>query len=338
MEQHMGEIIRIAFLTFGAFIVAMIWTPFLSNFLYKYKVSQQIRDKSWDGTDVPIYKKFHEHKAGTPTMGGLLVWVTAAVLTLIFNFDRSQTWLPLFVLVTTGILGAVDDILNMKGKGAVKGLGARPKFIWLIIFSAIGAWWFYTKLGFDILHIPGVGDFHIGLWYIPFFMVVVIGTANAVNITDGLDGLAGGLLGIAFAAFGTIAFFQGQFGLAAFCGAIIGALITFLWFNINPARFFMGDTGAFGLGSTLAVVALLTNSALVLLVVCSLFVIEASSSLIQIFSKKFFKRKVFISAPLHHHLQAKGWEEPKIVMRFWLLGTILAVIGTLIGVIGGGAR
>ena len=334
----MGEIIRIAFLTFGAFIVAMIWTPFLSNFLYKYKVSQQIRDKSWDGTDVPIYKKFHEHKAGTPTMGGLLVWVTAAVLTLIFNFDRSQTWLPLFVLVTTGILGAVDDILNMKGKGAVKGLGARPKFIWLIIFSAIGAWWFYTKLGFDILHIPGVGDFHIGLWYIPFFMVVVIGTANAVNITDGLDGLAGGLLGIAFAAFGTIAFFQGQFGLAAFCGAIIGALITFLWFNINPARFFMGDTGAFGLGSTLAVVALLTNSALVLLVVCSLFVIEASSSLIQIFSKKFFKRKVFISAPLHHHLQAKGWEEPKIVMRFWLLGTILAVIGTLIGVIGGGAR
>lgn len=338
MQQHINEIIKIALMTFGAFLVAMVWTPLLTNFLYKYKVAQQIRDKSWDNTDVPVYKKFHEHKAGTPTMGGLLIWVTAAVLTVIFNFDRNQTWLPLFVLVTTGILGAVDDILNMKGKGTIKGLGAKPKFFWLILFSAVGAWWFFYKLGFDILHIPGVGDFHIGLWYIPFFMIVVIGTANAVNITDGLDGLAGGLLAIAFAAFGTIAFFQGQFGLAAFCGAIIGGLVTFLWFNINPARFFMGDTGAFALGSTLAVVALLTDSALVLLVVGLLFVIEACSSLIQIFSKKVFKRKIFISAPLHHHLQAKGWTEPKIVMRFWLLGAILAVMGTVIGIIGGGVR
>ena len=338
MEQSIDEIIRIFLLTAGAFLVAMVWTPFLTNFLYKYKVSQQIRDKSWDGTDVPVYKKFHEHKAGTPTMGGLIVWVTAAVLTLIFNLDRGQTWLPLFVLVTTGILGAVDDILNMKGKGSIKGLGAKPKFLWLIIFSAIGAWWFFYKLGFDTIHIPAIGDFHIEAWYIPFFMVVLIGTANAVNITDGLDGLAGGLLALAFSAFAVIAFFQGQYGLAAFCATIIGGLITFLWFNINPARFFMGDTGAFALGSTLAVVALLTNSVVALIVIGFIFVAEAASSLIQIFSKKFLKRKVFISAPLHHHLQAKGWEETKIVMRFWMLGAILAVLGIAVGIIGGGAR
>ncbi|HRY60522.1 MAG TPA: phospho-N-acetylmuramoyl-pentapeptide-transferase [Patescibacteria group bacterium] len=338
MDLNLNEIIRIGLTTFGSFIVAMVWTPLLTNFLYKYKVAQQIRDKSWDNTDVPVYKKFHEHKAGTPTMGGLLVWVTAAVLTLIFNFDRTETWLPLFVLVTTGILGAVDDVLNMRGKSAIKGLGAKPKFFWLILLSGLGAYWFFYRMGFDVLHIPAVGDFHIGAWYIPFFMFVVIGTANAVNITDGLDGLAGGLLGIAFSAFGAIAFFQGQLHLAAFCGAIVGALVTFLWFNINPARFFMGDTGAFALGSTLAVVALLTNSAVVLVVIGLLFVIEASSSMLQIFSKKVFKKKIFVSAPLHHHLQAKGWTEPKIVMRFWLLGAILAVIGTLIGIIGGGVR
>lgn len=338
MEQNINELIRIGLLAFGAFIVAMAWTPFLANFLYKYKVSQQIRDKSWDGTDVPVYKKFHEHKAGTPSMGGLIVWVTAAVLTLIFNLDRGETWLPLFVLITTGILGAVDDVLNMKGKGAIKGLGAKPKFFWLILLSGLGAYWFFYRLGFDLLHIPGIGDFHIGAWYIPFFMLVVIGTANAVNITDGLDGLAGGLLAIAFSAFGAIAFFQTQFLLAAFCATIVGALITFLWFNINPARFFMGDTGAFALGSTLAVVALLTDSAIVLLVIGFLFVLEACSSMLQIFSKKVFKKKIFISAPFHHHLQAVGWGEPKIVMRFWLLGAILAVIGALIGIIGGGVR
>lgn len=338
LNLNVGEIIRIGLMTFGSFVVAMVWTPLLTNFLYKYKVAQQIRDKSWDGTDVPVYKKFHEHKAGTPSMGGLLIWVTVAVLTLAFNLERTQTWLPLFVLVTTGILGAVDDIINMRGNTAIKGLGAKPKFFWLILLSGLGAYWFFNKLGYHNLHIPAVGDFDIGMWYVPFFMLVVIGTANAVNITDGLDGLAGGLLAIAFCAFGAIAYSQSQFQLAAFCGAIVGSLITFLWFNINPARFFMGDTGAFAMGSTLAVVALLTDSAVVLLVIGLLFVAEAMSSIIQIFSKKFIKRKIFISAPLHHHLQAKGWGEPKIVMRFWMLGAILAIVGVMIGIIGGGAR
>ncbi len=332
------EISRIFLLTFISFVVAMAWTPLLTNFLYKFKVAQKLRETSWDGTDVPVYKKFHAHKAGTPTMGGLIVWVTAAVLTLIFNFTRNQTYLPLFVLVTTGMLGAVDDILNMKGRGRIKGLGIRSKFFWQILIAAAGAWWFYYKLGFDTIHVPAVGDFSMGLWYIPFFMVVVIATANAVNITDGLDGLAGGLLASAFGAFGVIAYMQGNFGIAVFCGIIMGALIAFLWFNINPARFFMGDTGAFALGSTLAVIALLTDSALVLIIIGLIFVAEAGSSLLQRFSKKVFKRKIFISAPFHHHLQAIGWSEPKIVMRLWLLGTIFAVIGMVIGVLGMGVK
>jgi len=332
------EISRIFLLTFISFIVAMIWTPFLTNFLYKYKVAQKIRETSWDGTDVPVYRKFHTHKAGTPTMGGLIVWVTAAVLTLIFNLSRSQTYLPLFVLVTTGILGAVDDVLNMKGKGRIKGLGIRSKFFWQILIAGAGAWWFFCKLGFDTIHIPAVGDFYMGLWYIPFFMLVVIATANAVNITDGLDGLAGGLLAISFSAYAAIAYLQGNFGIAVFCGTIIGALIAFLWFNINPARFFMGDTGAFSLGSTLAVIALLTDSALVLLIIGFIFVAEAASSLIQRFSKRFLKRKIFIAAPFHHHLQAIGWSEPKIVMRLWLLGAIFAIIGLVIGIVGMGVK
>ncbi|MBI2448592.1 phospho-N-acetylmuramoyl-pentapeptide-transferase [Candidatus Microgenomates bacterium] len=334
--ENTAELIKIFSLTFLSFLVAMIWTPFLTNFLYKYKVAQQIRDKSWDGTAVPVYKKFHADKAGTPSMGGLIVWVTAAIVTLLFNLDRGQTWLPLFVLVSTGILGAVDDVLNMKGKGAIKGLGISSKFFWQILIAGLGAWWFYYKLGFDTLHIPAVGDFHIGIWYLLFFVVVVIATANAVNITDGLDGLAGGLLAIAFSSYATIAYVQGNVGLTIFCATIIGALITFLWFNINPARFFMGDTGAFAMGSTLAVIALLTDSAVALIIIGLIFAIEAASSLLQRFSKKFFKRKIFIAAPLHLHLQAIGWSEPKIVMRFWLLGAILAIIGLTVGVVGMG--
>ncbi len=318
-----------------SFAVAMSWTPLLTNFLYHYKVAQQIRDKSWDGTDVPVYKKFHADKAGTPSMGGLIVWVTTAVITFVVSLfvgervPQAQIWLLLFVLVSTGILGAVDDVLNMKGKGKIKGLGISAKFFWQIVIAGLGAWWFYYKLDFHDIQIPLLGILEIGWWYIPLFMLVLIGTANAVNITDGLDGLAGGLLAIAFAAFGAIAFMQGNFGVTIFCVALIGSLIAFLWFNINPARFFMGDTGAFAMGATLAVIALLTNSVVAFVVIGLLFVIEAASSLLQRFSKKYFKRKIFIAAPFHLHLQAIGWSEPKIVMRAWLLGGVLAVLGII---------
>ena len=202
--------------------------------------------------------------------------------------------------------------------------------------AAVGAWWFYSKLGWDVFHIPGVGDFFLGLWYIPIFIMVIVGLAFSVNETDGLDGLAGGILAIAYGAFGFIALIQGNIALAAFCGTVMGALLAFLWFNIYPARFFMGDTGSMALGMTLGVIAFLTNSVAVLPIIGFIFVIEALSVIIQITSKRLFKKKVFLSAPIHHHLEALGWPESKITMRFWVISAVMAVIGMMIALVGRG--
>ena len=187
-----------------------------------------------------------------------------------------------------------------------------------------------------MFHLPGVGDYSLGLWYIPLFMVVITFFAFAVNETDGLDGLAGGTLAIAYAAYAVIAFVLGKFALAAFCGTVVGALLAFLWFNIYPARFFMGDTGSMALGMTLGVIAFLTNTVAVLPIIGFVFVIEAFSVIIQIFSKRVFKKKVFLSAPVHHHLEALGWPETKVTMRFWVISAIMASIGLMIALIGRG--
>ena len=170
----------------------------------------------------------------------------------------------------------------------------------------------------------------------PFFIFVIISAAHAVNLTDGLDGLAGGTLLTAFGAYGAISFAQGRYDIAAFCGVIIGALLAFLWFNINPARFFMGDTGSMALGATLGVVAMLTNNSLVLPIIAFVFVIETLSVILQVFWRAVFKKKLILSAPLHHHFEAKGWPETKVTMRFWVVGAIFAIIGFLIGLIGKG--
>jgi len=234
-------------------------------------------------------------------------------------------------LVASALVGLVDDFFDIwrMGKNG-GGLRMRHRFIIYGVIALIGAWWFYYKLGWTVLHVPFMGNIDMGWWYIPFFIFVIIGTAHAVNLTDGLDGLAGGALLASFSTFGAIAFAQGRYDLAAFCGVIAGALLAFLWFNINPARFFMGDTGSMSLGITLGIIAMLTNSALLLPVIGFVFVVETISVLIQMTSKKLFKRKVFISAPIHHHLEALGWPEPKIVMRFWVIAAVTSVIGLIL--------
>ena len=329
-------LIRVFLLATIAFLVAIIWTPILSNFLYKFKLVKQLREKSWDGQTATIFRKLHRRKAGTPTMGGVLVWVTAAVITVVFNLSRSQTWLPLFVLVASGSLGLIDDYLNVRGKNLVRGLTTGIKFFFQFFIASLGAWWFFYKLEFseiripmsDLLGLPSSLD--IGIWYIPLFVLTVVFITNAVNITDGLDGLAGGVLMASFGSIMVIALVQGQVGIAAFAGTIIGALLAFLWFNIFPARFFMGDTGAFALGATLAVLAFLTNSVLVLPFIGLVFVVEALSSLIQWFSKRYFGKKVFLIAPLHHHFEALGWPESKVTMRFWVIAFVSAIMGMAI--------
>jgi phospho-N-acetylmuramoyl-pentapeptide-transferase len=205
-----------------------------------------------------------------------------------------------------------------------------------VAIAIAGALWFYFKLDYSSVHIPGIGDLELNLWYIPFFVFVVLATAFSSNITDGLDGLNGGILLIAYAAFGVIAFAQNKIDLAAFCAAIGGALLAFLWFNIYPARFFMGDTGAVSLGATLAVIAMLTNSVLVLPIICLVYVVEAGSVIIQLTSKKLFGKKIFLSTPIHHHFEALGWPETKVTMRAWILTGVTAGIGLIIGILGMG--
>jgi phospho-N-acetylmuramoyl-pentapeptide-transferase len=334
------EIVRILVLTTVSFVVAFLWTPALTKMLYTYKLGKRIRDSK----EAPIFSQLHAKKSGTPTMGGLLIWVTVLVLAVALSeiarsfpnsfvgqlsfLSRSETLLPLGALVASAIVGLVDDYFNIRGIGPHGGgLRIRHRLLIYTAIALVGAWWFAFKLDWDLLHVPFVGDYNIGLWYIPFFIFVLVATSFSVNETDGLDGLAGGALLTSFGAFAVIAFAQGKYDLAAFCGAIIGALLAFLWFNINPARFFMGDTGAMSLGVTLGIVALLTNSALLLPVIGLVFVLESLSVIVQLSWRRAFKKKLFRSAPLHHHLEAIGWPEPKIVMRFWVVSMIAASLG-----------
>jgi phospho-N-acetylmuramoyl-pentapeptide-transferase len=240
-------------------------------------------------------------------------------------------------LVSSGIIGAIDDLLNIRGIGVYGGgMRFRDKFLLYAGVAAVGAWWFYYKLGWNSIHIPGFGDYVIGLWYIPIFIIALVWAAFSSNEADGLDGLAGGVFALSYAAYGIIALSQGKVELALFCGTVMGALLAFLWFNINPARFFMGDTGSMALGITLGVIAFLTNSIVVFPIITFIFTIEGLSFLIQRFWKVVFKKKLFLSSPIHHHFEAIGWPEQKIVMRFWVIGAASAVIGLAIALFGKG--
>jgi phospho-N-acetylmuramoyl-pentapeptide-transferase len=340
-------IIKIFCLAAMAFIVAILLTTPFTNFLYKNKIGKKIRAEG----DTPVFSKLHAKKAGTPTMGGVLIWFTTALLAIGFWFldrvahvdyfhylnflTRQQTLLPLGVLLATALLGLLDDYLGVLGRGGGKGGGLRMRhrIAFYTLVAIVGAYWFYYKLGFDVFSIPGLGDFHLGLLYIPLFIFVVISTSFSVNQTDGLDGLAGGVLGICFFAYGVIAFIQGRYELAAFIAVIIGSLLAFLWFNIYPARFFMGDTGSMSLGTVLAVIAFYTNSVFVLPIIGFILVLESASVIIQIFSRKVFGQKVFLSTPIHHHFEGLGWPETKVTMRFWIITAMAAVVGVAISLI-----
>lgn len=333
-------IVKILVLTTIAFVVALAWTPLLTGALYRFKMGKSLRESR----QAPIFAKMHKGKAGTPSMGGLLIWVTALVLAGVFfglhtlfpgtfigslNFlSRGQTWLPIAALVSAGLVGLADDFFNARkiGKNG-GGIHIQHRAVLYAAIAAIGAWWFFEKLDWDLLYVPFVGEFNIGIWYIPLFILVIVSTSLSVNQTDGLDGLAGGTLSSAFAAYAIICVLQGRYDLAALCGVILGGLLAFLWFNIYPARFFMGDTGAMAMGVTLGVVAMLTNTALLLPVIGIVFVVETLTTIIQIFSKKIRGKKVFLVAPIHHHFEAKGWPEPKVVMRFWVISWLAAALG-----------
>ncbi len=340
------NIISIFVLVLLSATVATVFTPLFTGFLYRHRLGKKIRDAH----ETPIYSSLHAAKSETPTMGGVLVWGTTVlvlvvcwVLAKIFPdsffqhltfWSRSETYLPVAALVVSASVGLVDDIFNIRRRGAHGGgLRVRHRLLLYVTVALIGAWWFVSKLDWTTMHVPFVGNFDIGLWYFPLFVIVIVATSFSVNEADGLDGLAGGLLLAAFMSFGAIAMLQQKYELASFIAVVSGALTSFLWFNIPPARFFMGDTGAMGLGVTLGVIAMLTNSSLLLLVIALPFVIESASVIGQIFSKRVLGRKWLLSAPLHHHLEAKGWSEPKIVMRFWIIAALCGVGGLILNLL-----
>lgn len=332
-----GEASQLFVISVGAFLLAMVLTPFYTYLAYRYRFWKKQRTTSTNGELLKVFNKLHANKfrRNIPTMAGIIGVITIALITFVFNFEQ-KTYLPLAALLGGAVVGLIDDIINLRSNGhGVAGLRSSIKFTMIVAIGSVLGWYFFTKIGIDTVHIPFIGAIAIGWLIVPLFAFVVTATANAVNISDGLDGLAGGLLAISFAAFGIIAMLQGQMVLAGFCFTVIGALLSYLWFNIYPARFFMGDVGSFAYGVALGVVAILTNSLLLLPIIGFLFVVEAGSSLLQISAKKFLGKKVFISAPIHHHLEATGWPEAKVTMRFWVIGCVAASFGLVLALAGG---
>lgn len=326
-------------LALGAFLLSMFLTPIYTTFAYKHKLWKRQKTVDVSGKKLTVMNKLHAEKIKRhfPTMAGVIMLLVVPLVIVVCNcLNRGQTWLALAAFVGGGLIGCIDDIINLFGKNAAAGLRAPVKFAMITILGVFLGWFFAVKLGWTSIEIPYLGAFNIGVpAMIALFAFAVVATGNAVNITDGMDGLAGGLAMLAYGAYGIIALLQEQWYLAGFCFVVLGSLLSYIWFNVYPARFMMGDTGSFALGAGLGVVAMNTSAFFLLPIIGCLFVIEAGSSLLQICSKKFFHRKIFISAPIHHHLQAKGWEESKVVMRFWIIGGVSAMLGIFLAMGGG---
>lgn len=330
--------VRMLLLAFFSFCFSMLITPLYTAVAYKYKWWKQQRTESWSGGAATVYQKLHakKHRRNIPTMAGLVFVISVSLVTLLGNLERSETWLPLAGMLGSGVIGLIDDWMNIRGKkGGVAGMRSKIKFVLHSIVALVGGWWLYTKLDVTSLHVPWLGELEIGILMIAVFWLVVVATANAVNITDGLDGLAGGLLVSSFSAYAMIAVAQGQFALAGFCLSIVGALLSYTWFNIYPARFFMGDVGSFALGTALGIIAVQTDTIFILPVIGAVYVAETGSVIINRTSRKLRNgKKVFKSSPIHHHFEASGWPETKITMRFWILGQVSAVAGLIIYLLG----
>lgn len=347
------DVVKILLPTAVTFFVGIAITPILTDFLYRHKMWKKSSVKlAMSGESATITSKLHnDEERKTPRMGGVVVWGSVLITIFIFSIlssvfpntifeklsflSREQTWLPLFALIAGGLFGLIDDYLVCREAGtyAGGGLSLRVRLAFVSTLALGGAWWFYAKLGMDSVHIPFGGDVYLGLWFIPLFVVFMIGIYSG-GIIDGIDGLSGGVFASIFTAYAVIAFAQGRIDLAVFSSVVTGGLLAFLWFNIPPARFFNSETGTMALTTSLTVVAFLTKSALVLPVIAFLLVATSASSLIQILSKKYRGKKVFLVAPLHNHFQALGWPPYKVVMRYWVISVVLALIGTIIALVG----
>ena len=341
-----------------AFFIGIAMTPVVSGYLYRNKMWKKKAGKvAMDGRETPIFNELHKHKeVGTPKMGGVIIWgsvfITIAVIWFISELfpseltekldfltgeaGRNQTWLPLFTLLVGAVIGLIDDYFEVTGKSdyLAGGLSLKKRLIVVFLVSIVGAWWFYSKLDVSSVAVPFMGDLALGWLFIPFFILIMLGIYSG-GVIDGIDGLAGGVFMSTFASYGVIAFSQDQINLAAFCFVVVGGLLSFLWFNIPPARFYMSETGTMALTMSLAVVAFLTGHVLLLPIIAFPLVATTISDIIQLLSKRLRNgKKVFLCAPVHHHFEALGWPAYKVTMRYWVISIIFAIIGLIIALIG----
>lgn len=348
-------LIKVLLPTAITFIFGIAITPIITKYLYKHQAWKKKSGKGmgYGGGATPFFDEIHKEKdTNTPRMGGIVIWasifltvLTFAILGSLFpdtilgrlNFlSRSQTWLPLFALAVGAIVGLVDDYLTILGTGKHFSGGLPLSQRMLVVFgtAVFSAWWFYDKLELSSFKLIGYGEVSLGIWFIPFFVFVAL-CVYMSSVIDGIDGLAGGVFMFIFAAYTGIAFYQQQFDIAALCATIVGGILAFLWFNVPPARFYMSETGVMALTLSLTIIAFMTDKlgngegVSVLPVVGFLLVATVVTNTIQIISKKFFGRKVFLIAPIHHHFEALGWPGYKVTMRYWILGFIFAILGIL---------
>jgi phospho-N-acetylmuramoyl-pentapeptide-transferase len=347
--------------------IAFLWAPFLIAFLYKYKI---VRNPEYDAT---LAMGARRSKAGVPVMGGLLVIITTAVLTMLFNWNRQFTWVPIGVMLLSALLGGIDDILNIMGherktkklkhiwtliqvhkdfKQRVwlfitlpwsafkrlglwlgshpgKGLHVHERMLFQLAAGAITAWWIYFKLGaqWRDVYLPFHGFVSIGWLIIPLIIIFVFLTSNAVNISDGMDGLAGGSLILTFSTLTLLSWIEGYGSIAILNATVVGALITYTYFNIKPARFQMGDVGSLGLGALLAINCIVINRLILIPLFAFIFYVELGSVIIQIIGRHLLGRRIFKMAPIHHHFEIRGWSEEKTVMRFWMIHAGFVLLG-----------
>ena len=334
---------QIILFSLWAFFLALILYPCYIKLLRKLKAGQQIREASVTGEKSPIFTQLHQHKAWTPTMWGgifLVVMLLMILISLFLQykgwikyslFTRSETYILLFWLFSMGLIWVIDDWLNIKGVGKIKWLSAKAKLIGMFLFAGFISWWFYVKLGVDYVNLwPIAGKVQIWILFPILTFFITTSIVNAINITDGLDGLAWGLMTIIFFTLAIVTFFNGTYLATTIIGIVIACLVAFMFFNINPAKIFMGDSWALALGWILASLLYILNMRMGILipflVIFLLFIIDTASSFLQILSKKYLKRKLYPTAPLHHLFEYRGIPEATIVMKAWLLQWILAAI------------
>lgn len=347
-------LITVLFPAVTAFVIGILITPLVTHFLYKHKVWKKKAGKGvgYGGGSTPIFDELHKEKdTNTPRMGGIVVWGSVLLTTLLFlilatlqdsfsslNFlSREQTWLPLFSLFMGAVVGFIDDLLVVQGTGKhfAGGLPLSQRLLVVIGTAIFIAWWFYEKLDVSSVSFFGLTTLELGIYFIPFFVLVAT-CVYMSSVIDGIDGLSGGVFASVFAAYIGVALVQSQYDIATLCAVIVGAILAFLWFNIPPARFYMTETGIMALTMALTVVAFMTDTlgggigVSVLPIIGFLLAVTVIANVIQILSKKFFGKKVFLVAPLHHHFEALGWPPYKVTMRYWIISIVCACFGVIL--------